>query len=190
LKKNIFFHLFRYRGGNSIIFYIALIALLWYLFIPHTSFYFKTDLFTPFWKRLNEQDITLVEGETFKLYVMGINKRVSFSSTDIKVADVNIFGKVTTFRCGTTIIKAKVNHKVIKCRVRVIKISKKNLTLKIGKSSRLKIKGAWFGVRWTSSNTSVVVVSKSGKVTAVSKGSVIISGKVRGKTVSCNIKVE
>lgn len=187
MKKS---NLFHYRGGISIIFYIALIALLWYLIIPHTSLYYKKDLFTPFWQRLNENDITLVEGEEFKLYVMRINKRVRFSSTDIKVADVNLFGKVVAYRNGTTIIKAKVDGKVLKCRVRVIDINKKNINLKIGKSSRLKIKGAWFGVHWSSSNSSVAVVNRYGKVSAVSKGSAIISGKVRKKTVTCYIKVK
>lgn len=190
MKKNIFFHLFRYRGGISVIFYIAFIALLWYLIIPHTSLYYRNDIFTPFWQRLNEEDIILVKGESFKLYVMGINKKMSFSSTDIKVADVNLFGKVFSFRTGTTIIKVKVDNKVLQCRVKVIDISKNNLNLKVGKSSRLKIEGAWFGVRWSSSDTTVVVVGKLGKVTAVSKGITIITGKYKKKTVTCKIHVE
>ena len=190
MKKKIFFHLFRYRGGISIIFYIAFIALLWYLIVPHTSLYYKNNIFTPFWQRLNEEDIILVKGESFKLYLMGINKKMKFSSTDIKVADVNIFGKVFSFRSGTTIIKVKVDKMVLQCRVKVIDISKNNLKLKVGKSSKLKIVGAWFGVRWTSSDTSVVVVSKSGNVRAVSKGNTIITGKYKNKTVTCKIQVE
>jgi hypothetical protein len=188
--KKILFNLFRFKGVLSVIFYIALIALLWYLIIPHTLFFFKKDLFSPFWNRLNKQDITLAEGEVFKLYSMGINKRVSFSSSDIKVADVDIFGNVTAYRSGTTIIKAKVDGKFLKCRVRVIDISKEKLKLKVGKNSRLKLKGATFGIHWSSSNTSVVIVNRYGKVTAVSRGNATVTGKVRGKEVSCKVIVK
>ncbi len=189
MKKSRLLQLFRFRGVISIIYYIAFLALLWYLIIPHTSIYFRDD-FEPFSRRLNEEDITLLKGEEFKLYIMKLNKRLSFSSTDIKVADVNILGKVTAYRVGTTIIKVKYGDEILNCRVRVIDINKDKLTLEAGKSSRLSVKGAWFGVRWSSSNTSVAVVSRFGKVTAVSKGSAKIYGKVRGKTVTCTVNVK
>jgi uncharacterized protein YjdB len=189
LIKKILNNLLRFRGGISIIFYIALFALLWYLIIPHTSFYYRDNFFSPFWQRLNREDVTLIEGEEFKLYVMGINKKLSFRSTDIKVADVDLFGNVTAYRCGTTIIKAKVEGKILKCRVKVININKKNLNLKVGKRKRLKIRGVWYGVHWSSSNTSVVIVNRYGKVTAIAKGKAVIYGKVRGKTMKCKISV-
>ncbi len=189
VKKSIS-HLFRFRGAISLVYYVTLFALVWYFIIPHTSMYYRNDFFNPFWQRLNEEDIVLSKGEVFKLYVMGINKKVSFSSTDIKVADVDLFGNVTAYRSGTTIIRAKVDGKVLKCRVRVIKINKESLNLKIGKSVKLKIKGVWFGVRWKSNDTSIAVVSRYGKVTAVSKGNVIIYGKVRGKEVKCIVNVK
>lgn len=190
LKKNKFLKLFEFRGIISIIYYVAIVALIWYLIIPHTSFYFMKNMFTPFTKRLNEDDITLLRGEEFRVFVLNINKRVYYSSTDIKVADVNIFGKVKAYRPGTTIIKVKFEKTVLKCRVRVIDISKDNLTLKVGKSKRLKVEGVWFGVKWSSSNKKIAVVNSSGKVTAKSKGTVTIYGKVRGRTVVCIVKVK
>ena len=189
MKKNKLLKLFQFRGAVSIIYYIAFAALLWYLIIPHTSVYFNNNIFTPFAERLNEEDITLIKGEEFKLRVADFNKRLYFSSTDIKVADVNIFGKVTAYRAGTTIIRVKMGDKVLKCRVRVIDINKKKLTLKAGKSYRLNVKGVWFGARWSSGNTSVARVSRFGNVTAISKGTVKIYGKVRGKTLSCTVTV-
>lgn len=183
-------HLFRFRGVISLVYYVALFALVWYFIIPHTSMYFKSVFFIPFWQRLNENEIVLSKGEEFQLHVIGINKKVSFSSTDIKVADVDIFGNVTAYRSGTTIIRAKVDGKVLKCRVKVIKINKESLNLKVGKKVKLKIKGVLFGVRWRSNDTSIAVVNRFGKVTAVSKGDVIIYGKVRGKTVKCKINVK
>jgi hypothetical protein len=190
LKKNKLFQLFQFRGGISIIYYIAFFALLWYLIVPHTSFYFRNSIFTPFSKRLNEEDVTLIKGEEFRLSLMNINKRLSYSSSDIKVADVNIFGKVKAFRVGTTIIRVKYRGEVLKCRVRVIDINKDKLTIKTGNSSHLSIKGAWVGVRWSSSNTSIVSVNRFGKVTGKSKGVAKIYGKVHGKTVTCIITVK
>lgn len=183
-------HLLRYRGGFSVIFYVALIALLWYLIIPHTSLFFRNHIFLPFWQRLNREEVTLIKGEEFRLYVMGINKKIFFSSSDIKVADVDLFGNVTAYRCGTTVIKARVYGRILKCRIRVIDINKKSLNLKAGKNSRLNIKGVWFGVRWKSSDKSVAVVSRFGKVTAVSKGKAVIYGKVKGKTLKCTVTVK
>jgi uncharacterized protein YjdB len=188
--KDKIFSLFRFRGGISIIFYIAFIALLWYLIIPHTSIYYRTQIFQPIWGSLNDDDITLVKGETFKLYVRGINNRVSYSSTDIKVAGVNFLGKITAYRGGTTFIKVKLNDEVIKCRVRVIEISDDYMKLKVGRSSHLRVKGAWFGVSWKSSDKTIATVNRFGKVKAKSKGKAVISAKVRGKTVSCTVVIE
>ena len=182
--------LFRFRGFISIVYYIAFLALLWYLIIPRTGIFYRTNLYDPIGHRLNTEDITLVRGESFKLYVMRLNQRVTYSSTDIKVADVNILGKVFAFRPGTTIIKVKYKDNVLKCRVRVIDISKKKVTLKKGRSTRLTVKGAWFGARWSSSNSSIVSVSRFGKVTAKRKGSAKIYAKIRGKVVTCNVRVE
>jgi Bacterial surface proteins containing Ig-like domains len=188
--KKILSDLFRYRGGISIVFYIALFALLWYLIIPHTSFFYRKTLHTALWNRLNRQDITLVVGETFHLKVLRLKVMVYYSSSDIKVADVNIFGKITAYRCGTTIIRVKVDGKIVKCRVRVIDISKKSLTVTKGRSKTLRIKGAVFGVHWSSSDNSVVRVSRFGKVTGVSKGAATVTGKVRGKKISCQVTVK
>lgn len=190
MNKNSFLRLFRFKGPISLLYYAALLVLLWFLIVPHTSFYFTKSFFTPFPQRLNKDDVTLVKGEEFTLRVLSINKRISFTSTDIKVADVNIFGKITAYRVGTTIIKAKYGDKVLKCRVRVIAINKKKLNLKAGRSAKLRIQGAWFGARWSSGDTSVVVVSRFGKVTAVSKGSAKVYCKIRGKTLSCTVNVK
>jgi hypothetical protein len=189
LKRNKILQLFKFRGVFSIFYYIAFLALLWYLIAPHTSFYYLNNIYTPFTKRLSDEDVTLIKGEEYKLSLSNINKRLRFSSTDIKVADVNIFGKVTAYRVGTTIIRVRYQDEILKCRVRVIDINKRKLTLRTGRSSRLDIKGAWFGVRWYSSNSSVVRVNRFGKVTAVSKGRAKIYGKIRGKTLTCIVIV-
>lgn len=190
LKKKGFLHLFRFQGIFSIVFYFAFIALIGYLIVPRTALYFRNDIFNPFFGRLNKEDITMAKGEVVKLYPIGINKRAKYSSTDIKVAGVNIFGNVIAYRPGRTFINVKVDGEILRCRVRVVDISRDQLVLKTGKKFKLKIKYEWFGIHWYSSNKKVVRVSRFGTVTAVSKGSAVIYGKIRGATVSCKVKVE
>lgn len=190
MKKKGFFHLFGYKGAISIIYYISLFALLWYLIVPRTSLFFRNDLEMPLSERLHVKDIVMVKGEAFKLYVVGINKKVSFSSTDFKVADVNIFGKVFAFRPGTTIIRARYDDVTLKCRVRVIDLNKKKLTLKKGETFRVKVKGPKFIVKWKSSNKKVATVSWTGKVKGVSKGTTKIIAECSGKTLVCEVNVK
>ena len=49
-----------------------------------------------------------------------------------------------------------------------IKLNKKKVTLTVGKSVKLKLKGTGKKARWSSSNESVAMVSSTGKVMAVS----------------------
>lgn len=182
--------LFRFRGLYSIIFYFALLALLWYLVIPRTSIYFRTFFHRPYFGQLNEVDVVIKKGETFHLYVLGINKRAYYSSTDIKVADVNIFGRVTGYRAGTTFIKVKVDGKVLKCRVRVVELNRDKVNLTIGESYKLKVQGKILGIRWKSSNEKVATVSKKGEVTGKGSGEAIITARVLGKTLSSKVIVK
>lgn len=190
MKKNKILQLFQFHGAVSIIYYIAFLALLWYLIVPHTSLFYFNKIFNPMKARLNKEDIVLVKGEEFRIKLENVNKRMSFSSTDIKVADVNLLGTVTAYRVGTTVIRVKYKDKILKCRVRVIDISKSKITLKTGKSTRLHIKGYIFGARWSSSNTSIVRVNRFGKVTGVSKGTARIYAKVKGKKLTCTVSID
>ncbi|MDO5293503.1 MAG: Ig-like domain-containing protein [bacterium] len=69
-------------------------------------------------------------------------------------------------------------------------ISKTSCTLVKSQTTTLKIKNATKKVTWSSSNTKVASVNKSGKVTAKSKGKATITAKVGSKKLKCAIKVE
>lgn len=189
MKKN-FFRLFRFQGPISIIYYIAFAGLLWYLIIPHTSIFYRSNLFDSFFVRMNAEDVVLKKGEEFHLYLFRLNQRVSYSSTDIKVADVSIFGTVTAYRPGTTFIRIRFNGKERKCRVRVIDISHKKLTLSRGRGCRLYIKGPNGRVKWYSGNKKIATVSRFGKVNGRGKGRVVIYAKVDGKLLACQVTVK
>jgi len=68
-------------------------------------------------------------------------------------------------------------------------ISKSKLTLKIGKSATLKVLGTKSKIKWSSGNTKVATV-KDGKVTAVKKGTAVITAKVGSTKLTCKVTVK
>ncbi len=71
-----------------------------------------------------------------------------------------------------------------------IKLSKKTLTLEVGKSQTLKITGTTAKVTWSSSNKSVATVSTKGKVTAKKAGKATITATVSKKKYNCIVTVK
>ncbi len=69
--------------------------------------------------KLNKKEKTIYEGNTYKLKVIGTNKKVKWSSSNKKVATVNSKGKVTAKYNGTAIITAKVGNKKLNCKINV-----------------------------------------------------------------------
>lgn len=178
------FHIFL-----NIIFYALCVILIFVLLYPHMSVSFRKKLYYPVFRGLNTEDMVIVKGKSDKLSVLGINNRISFSSSDFKVAEVQMSGKVYAHKVGRATITAKANHKVYKCRVRVIDINKKKMKIKIGKKASLDIKGMFGGVRWSSSNKRIVKVSAFGTVTGVGNGTAVVTGKIKGNKLECRITV-
>lgn len=187
------YHNRKYKKSISIllnlIFYSMLLLLVGILIYPHTSFYYQKKFYSPFEMRLNKDDIFLEKGKSDKLYVIAINKRVSYTSTDFKVADVNMVGKVYGNKVGKAVIKAKVDHREFKCRVHVIDINKDKLTLSIGKSKKLKIYGTWGKVTWVSKNNNIAKVNRFGKVVGINKGKTTIIARVKGIEITCKVTI-
>ncbi len=70
-----------------------------------------------------------------------------------------------------------------------IKLKKKNVSLEVGQSVKLKVLGTKKKVAWSSANKSIATVNKKGKVTAKKKGKTVINAKVTNKTLKCTVKV-
>lgn len=183
VKKPFLLQLYKF-----IIIIIGIIIIFHYLY-ENSSIFYRKSFTLPFSLHLNRQDVYLMKGEEFKLSVFGINKRVSFYSTNFRVAGVNFNGRVFGYQTGKTFIVAKVDKKELRCRVHVIDINKQSLELKEGKSYRLRIKGSNSFVGWKSKDNYIATVSIFGKVKAISKGTTIIYAKVKGKTLKCTVRV-
>jgi uncharacterized protein YjdB len=159
------------------------------LLYRNTGLFYRKGIIYPFSLHLNRQEVYLVKGEEFKLFVYGINKRVSFHSTNFRVAGVNFNGRVFAYNTGKTFIIAKVDGRQLKCRVKVIDLNKKRLALKVGDTYRLGVKGPVFFARYKSSNSNVASVNIFGQVKANKSGKTTITVNAKGKVLKCNITV-
>lgn len=68
-------------------------------------------------------------------------------------------------------------------------LSKKSLTLTVGKSAKLKLKNARKKVTWTCKPSTVAKVSSTGKVTAKKAGKATVTAKSGGKKYICKVTV-
>jgi hypothetical protein len=71
-----------------------------------------------------------------------------------------------------------------------VKISATKATIGVKTTKQLKITGSSAKVTWKSSNTSVVKVSSSGKITGVKKGTATVTATVGQTKVTCKVTVE
>lgn len=71
--------------------------------------------------KLNKQKATLTVGDTLQLKISGTKSKVTWSSSNKKIAKVSKKGKVTAIKAGTATITAKVKGKKYKCKITVKK---------------------------------------------------------------------
>lgn len=128
---------------------------------------------------------TLYVGYGCKLRVTGTNKKVSWSSSDSKVAKVTQAGNVTAKEAGKATITAKVNGKKYTCKITVKDVAYINLY----DTKNMKLFGNSRKVKYQSSNSKIASIDKNGKVTAKRTGIVTLTAKTGGKKYSCKLKV-
>ncbi len=179
-------------GGNLLkIILVAIITVMMLRFvITNTSLYFRDYPDLPFSRHLNKKNLILVKGEEYKLSVFGINVRVTYSSTNFRVAGVSFNGKIRAYRTGKAIIIAKTGKKELKCLVRVIDLNKSDLVLQKGATYDLDIRGVTALASFKSSNPNVATVNAFGKVKSKGKGRCTITVKVKGRTLKCSVLVK
>ena len=134
------------------------------------------------------------------------NKSVTWSSSNTAVATVDANGTVTAVAKGTAVITAAAKDgsgKKAACNVTVgqpvtkLTLSKTILSLKKGTAAVLKAQAEPANannksVTWSSSNTAVAKVGTDGTVTAVAKGTAVITAAAKdgsGKKAACYVTV-
>ncbi|MDO5518969.1 MAG: Ig-like domain-containing protein [bacterium] len=140
--------------------------------------------------KLNKSSVTMTQGKTTTLKVSGTKSKVTYKSSNKKIATVTNKGVVKAVKKGSTNIKVKVGKQTytLPVKVETPSISKKNITLKKGNKYTLKLNGTSRSVRWSTNNSKVATVS-NGKVTAKAVGQAIITAKVNDKSYTCKVVV-
>jgi uncharacterized protein YjdB len=114
----------------------------------------------------------------------GINKTVTYKSSNTKVATVSSKGVVTAKKTGTVTITATCGTAKATCKVTVkapsLKLSKTSASITKGKTVTIKATATPSGtITYKSSNTKIATVSSKGVVKGIKKGTATI-------TVTCN----
>jgi len=135
------------------------------------------------------------------------DKELVWTSSNTKIATVSAAGLIKANKKGKCVITVttKDGNFAAKCKVTVkkavkvtgVKLNKKNKTLKVGKTYKLKAtlkpKNATIkDVKWSSNNKKVATVDSEGNVTAISKGTAVITVKTKDGAykATCKIKVK
>lgn len=145
--------------------------------------------------KLSDTSIAMEKGSVKKLTVTtSSGNKPKFSSSKSNVAKVDSSGNIQAVNSGVAIISVKVDGEIEKCTVNVkkpvITLESYKFTMKAGESRNLYAKVSnGYRPKYSSSNSKVVTVTKSGQVTAVKKGKATITVSEGGTKVKCQINI-
>ena len=148
---------------------------------------------------VSDRSLSLYMGETYNLTVSGlVGRKVTWSSSNKNVATVKK-GKIKAKKAGKCSIIASVkNGKKLTCKLTVndpAMLSRSKLTLSTIDTERITVSGLiGRGVKWSSSNSSVVRINQTGSdyvvIDGKKQGTATIRAKVSGgRTLKCTVKV-
>lgn len=127
-------------------------------------------------------------------------RKVTWSSSNTKIATVNSKGKVIAKKAGNVTITATVKsaNKKATCKITV-----KNPTVRLASTSKTVYLDDTYTLKatvtpsnekltWSSSNTKIATVNSSGKITAKKEGTATITAKIKGTSIkkTCKITVK
>ena len=158
---------------------------------------------------LNKNSMTIQSGYNYQLKATvypetATNKKVTWTSSDERVAKVNANGFVSAVAGGTCVITATTESGgyTAKCTFNVlqdptgIELDYNVRNMYVGQVATISAyvlpeSATSRDVTWTSSNSSIVTVNASGMVTALARGTAIITAKtaVGGYTATCAVTV-
>ena len=140
--------------------------------------------------KINKSSVLLVKGKSTRLKIKNATQTVKWKSTKTSVATVSSSGKVAAKKAGKATIIATVGSQQKKCTVTVEapELSLSKVSMKLGQTKTLKLKGCKHSIKWSSADSDIVKVTK-GKLKAKDVGTTKIKAKVHGKTFTCKVTV-
>ena len=132
---------------------------------------------------------------TIKVTKTKVTGKVTFKSSNKKVATINSKGVITGKKAGKAVITVKVGKYTKKLTVKVkkpsFKLVKSSVKLKKGKKTTIRVKAAPVSkVTYKTSNKKVATVNSKGVVTAKKKGTAKITVKCNGITRTFKVTVK
>jgi uncharacterized protein YjdB len=153
--------------------------------------------------KLNKKSVTVNVKKNYTLKLTGASGKVTWSSSNKKIATVSSKGVVKGVKKGNCKITAKAGKKSYTCKVTVkqpvtsVKLNKTSASLEAGNIVTLKATASpstanTKTVTWSSSDTSIATVSDEGVVKGVGNGTATITAIAKdgsGKQASCKVTV-
>ena len=160
--------------------------------------------------KLNKTSLSLQDGKKYELEATvypesTTTKKVTWSSSNTKVAKVDSYGEVTAVAPGTAYIYCKTNDTGVtaKCKVTVkevkltsISFASSSTTIEYSKTKTLSLtfkpsNATNKAVTWSSSNSKIVSVDQNGKIKGLQSGkSAVITAKTKDGKLAAKITVK
>ena len=162
---------------------------------------------------MNKTSVELTVGSSFALTATGADK-VSFSSSDEKIATVTADGTVQAVSTGSAVITASAADTTATCRVTVTAAVDQptdpvtpdtpsdlviysvygesvvtDVTIEAGKEALMEVQGTDSAVTWSIADSSIATVDSSGMVKGVASGETTLTATVDGQTLTCKVRV-
>ncbi|MCR4720214.1 MAG: Ig-like domain-containing protein [Lachnospiraceae bacterium] len=144
---------------------------------------------------MSASEVVLDIGDSYTLFAVSTDGgKVSYKSSDSKVASVSAYGVVTAKEKGSVTITATRKKAKATCRITVrettIGLSKKSVVLDCGEMTGITATTSnGKAVKWKSSKPSIARVSEKGLITALKPGSCTVTASVDGSRSVCNVTV-
>ena len=145
---------------------------------------------------LNKNKLSMERGESFSLTATSSTSTpVTFKVNRSSIISITEDGLITALKPGEATVTAMADGTKITCKVTVRKpkvtLSKTSLTLKVGESFPLTATvSSNVAPTWKSSKKSVALITEEGVITALKKGTTVITAKVDGVTKLCQVTVK
>lgn len=147
--------------------------------------------------KLNKTNATVYikNSVQLKASVYPKGSKITWSSSDKKIATVSKSGKVSALKKGKVNITAKYTFKgktykaVCKVTVKNPELSETSYTIYNNYYFTLKVKGGSGKIKWSSSNPKVAYVNSNGKVSGVKAGTCKIIATRNGIKMTCTVTV-
>ncbi len=138
--------------------------------------------------KLSNKTLYLQGGESRKLKLKNSRGRLKWYSTNPKIVRVNKNGKVVAVKAGKAYVKVRNRKKVYSCKVQVVSLSRKLITLSKGQELNVKVKNGK-GSKWSSVDEEVATVDSRGNIKAIQSGKTTIVCKSNNVKMKCDVYV-